>query len=77
MTGVRRWHDPFVMCFMQRPVDFGMVQTPVNPVNTQIGETNEQWKLEEVVKGKRSFGWSIVELAVATDLKKEQECGEE
>lgn len=55
VAGVRCRHNPFVMRFVQRLVNFGMMQSPVNPVDAQICKRNEQWELEEVVESE----WSI------------------
>lgn len=55
VAGVRCRHNPLVMRFVQRFVNRGMVQTPVNPVDAQICKDNEQRKLKEVVESK----WSI------------------
>ena len=52
VAGVRCRHDPLVMRFMQRLVDLGMMQTPVDPVDAQIRKGNEQWELQEVVESK-------------------------
>ena len=76
VTGVRGRHYPFVMRFVQRLVDFGVMQAPVDPVDTQIREENEQWELKEVVKSGRSIGRSIVEFCVTANLKQEEGRGE-
>lgn len=55
VAGVRCRHNPLVMRFVQRFVNRGMMQTPVNPVDAQICEENEQWELKEVVESK----WSM------------------
>lgn len=55
VAGVRCRHNPLVMWFVQRLVNLGMMQTPMDPVDEQIGEGNEQWKLKKIVKSK----WSI------------------
>ena len=52
VASIRGWHDPFVMRFVQRPVHHGMMQSSVDPVDAQIRETNEQWKLKKVVESK-------------------------
>ena len=55
VASVRCWHDPFMMRFVQRPVNHGMMQSSVNPVDAQIRETDEQWKLKKVVESKGSI----------------------
>jgi len=49
MAGIWRRHDPLVMGLVQRLVNFGMVQAPVDPVNAQIREEEKQGKLKNVV----------------------------
>ena len=44
-------HDPFVMWFMQGLVYLWMVQAPVDPVNQEIREANEEWEMEVIVEG--------------------------
>lgn len=55
VAGVRGGHNPFVMRFVQGLVYFGVMQAPVDPVDRQIREGNEQWELKEIVEGK----WSV------------------
>ena len=55
VASIRGWHDPLMMRFVQRPVNHGMMQSSVDPVDAQIRETNEQWKLEKVVESKGSI----------------------
>ena len=55
VAGVRGRHNPFVMRFVQRLVKLGVMQAPVDPVDTQIREGNEQWELKEIVECK----WSV------------------
>ena len=47
-------HDPFVMWFMQGLVYLWMVQAPVDPVNQEIREADEEWELEIIVEVERS-----------------------
>ena len=44
-----RRHDPLVMRFMQLLVDQRVVQAPVDPIDAEVGEEDEQGKLEEVI----------------------------
>lgn len=76
VAGVRRRHNPPVMRFVQRLVYLGMMQAPVDPVDAQIGEGNEQGELKEVVKSKWSISGSIVEFSIATNFKQEKGRGE-
>ena len=46
------WHDPFVVRFVQLPVNHRMMQTPVDPVDAEIREKYEQWELNKVVESK-------------------------
>ena len=55
VASVRCWHDPFMMWFVQRPVNHGMMQSSVDPIDAQVRETYEQWKLQKVVKSKGSI----------------------
>ena len=55
VASIGGWHDPFMMRFVQRPVNHGMMQRSVDPVDAQIGEDNEQWKLKEVVESEGSI----------------------
>lgn len=76
VAGIRCRHDPLVMWFVQRLVNRRIVQTPVDPVDTQIGEGNEQRELEEVVECKRSVRRSVVEFPKTTNFKQEEGRGE-
>ena len=74
---VRSGHDPFVVWFMQGLVDKRMVQAAVDPVDAEIGEENEEGKLEYVVQGEGCFGCRVVELCVATYFGKHAGCGQQ
>ena len=63
------WHDPFMMALVESLVDQGMVQAPVDPVDTEVREENEQWELQQVVEAKRGVRWCIVQFAVPTDFE--------
>ena len=71
VTRVRRGHDPFVMRLVQRLVYFRMVQTSMNPVNTEIREDYEQRELHVVVESERSIRGRVIKLPKAADLGKE------
>ena len=72
VASVRCWHDPFMMWFVQRPVNRGMVQSSMDPVDAQIRETNEQRKLKKVVESKGSIRRSVVESCMAPNFEEEE-----
>lgn len=45
MASVRCGHDPLVMGFMECLVDLRVVQAPVNPVNEEVGKSDEKGEL--------------------------------
>ena len=77
VTGIRRRHNPLVMRLVQRLVNLGMMQTPVNPVDAQVREGNEQRELKDVIEGKRSICRSVVKFSIATNFKEEEGRGED
>lgn len=66
--GERRWHDPLVMGLVQTLVDERVVETTMDPVNTEIGEHEEQRVLEPVVQRERSLMSLVEELAIAANF---------
>ena len=76
MTCIGRGHDPLMMRLVQRLIDQGVMQAPVNPIYEEVGEADEEWKLNEVVKPERGIRGRIVQLGVATDFT-EKERGSE
>ena len=63
MEGVarkRRRHDPLVVRLVQRLVYLWMVQTPVDPVDEEIGVADKEGELQKIVKSKRCVGGCIV-----------------
>lgn len=76
MACVRGGHNPFVMGFMQNLVHLGVVQTPVNPIDQEIGECDKQGELKEIVTSKRCIGRSVVKFGVAAYFAKEKGCRE-
>ncbi len=62
-------HYPPMMRFVQPLVHHWMVQSPVDPINEQIREADEEWELKQAVKCKRRFRWGIVEFPIAADFK--------
>lgn len=49
MRSVRCWHNPFVVRLVKAFVDERVVQSSVDPVDTEVGEHQEHWELEVVV----------------------------
>ena len=49
MARVGGGHYPFVVRFMQRLVHPGMMQASVDPIDEEVGEANEEGKLDDVV----------------------------
>ena len=45
MTGKGGRHDPFVMLLVQFLIDQRMMQSPVDPIDAQIGKKDEEGKL--------------------------------
>lgn len=43
-------HDPLVVWLVERLVDCRVVQTPVDPVDAEIGKGDEYWELQVVVQ---------------------------
>ena len=41
------------------------------PVNTKVGEDDEQRELENVIEQKRGICWRIIEFTVSADFSKE------
>lgn len=76
VAGVRGRHYPFVVRFVQRLVDFGVMQAPMDPVDKQIREENEQWELKKVVESEWSVGRSVVEFCITANLKQEEGRGQ-
>lgn len=70
VTGVRRGHDPLVVGLVKSLVHKRMVKSTVDQVDESICERNEQRELEIIVPA-RNLACGLVELGVATDLKKE------
>lgn len=77
MARVRSGHDPFVMGFVEGPVYPGMMETSMNPVDEEVGEANEEGKLEDVVKPERGIGRRIVQFGVPLDFTNEKRDGED
>ncbi len=50
MACIWGWHDPFVMRLMERLVDHGMMQTPVDPIDAEICKSYEERELQIVIQ---------------------------
>ena len=72
VRGVRGWHNPFVVRFMEGFVDAGMVEAAVDPVDAEICEADKEGELEVVVEAERSVRGCIVKFSVAADLNEEE-----
>ena len=73
---VRRRHDPPVMRFVQCFVHSWMMQCPMDPIDEEICEHDEEGELKSVVQGEGSFGWGVVELCVSAHFSEEEHDGE-
>ena len=77
MTSVRCRHDPFVVWLMECLINPRMMQPSMNPINTEIGEADEQWELYVVVNTERCIGGRIVQFSVASNFGEETWSGED
>lgn len=60
MARIRRGHDPLVVGLVQNSVKARMVQASVNPIDEEVGKTDEEWELQDIVQPKGSVGRRIV-----------------
>lgn len=65
-------HDPFVVWLMERLVQAGVMQTTVDPVDKEVGEEEEEGKLEGVVKREGRLSQSVVEFRIPPYLSREK-----
>ena len=65
-----------MMRLVQRLVDHRIVQSPVDPIDAQIREADEEGELKEIVQSEGSIRGCIVELSIALDFQKKQWRGE-
>jgi hypothetical protein len=72
VRGVRGWHDPLVMRFVEVLVDQGVVQASMYPVDAKVGEADEEWKLQNVVPQSRTFSCDVVHFTVSANLGQEE-----
>ena len=76
IAGVRSRNDPFVVRLVQSLIDERMVQSTMDPVDTEIRERDEQRILEVIVERERGLAGEIVELGVSLDLGHEERRGQ-
>ncbi len=76
MARIGGGHDPFVVRLVENLVNFRMVQAPVDPVNEEIGEEDEDWKLQVVIQGERLVGRCIIQFGITAHFTEEDRCGE-
>ena len=72
VAGEWGWHDPLMMWLVQSFVHQGMVQSSVDPVDTKVGETDENGELQNVVPHARPIRCCIIQLRVSTNLAQEE-----
>lgn len=72
VRSIRARHDPLMMRLVQSAVNARVVQASMNPVNEEIGETDEEWELQDTVIWERFFGDGIVEFSVSADFQDEE-----
>lgn len=76
IAGVRSRNDPFVVRLVQSLIDQRMVQSTMNPVDTEIRERDEEGILEVIVERERGLAGEIVELGVSLHLGHEERRGQ-
>ena len=72
VRSIRARHDPLMMRLVQSAVNARVVQASVNPVDEEIGETDEEWELQNTVIWEWFFGDGIVEFSVSADFQDEE-----
>lgn len=65
-------HDPLMMWLVESLVNPGVMKTPVNPVDTEISEDQEERELQYVVEWERSLIQAVVQFGVTTNLECEE-----
>ena len=65
-------HDPLVVGLVQPLVDERVMKSPMNPVDPEVSEGDEEGKLSPVVPLARTVFRSVVESAVPAHFEKEQ-----
>lgn len=72
VRGVRARHDPFVVRLVEGSIHARVMQTSVDPVDEEIGETDEEGELEDTVVWEWFFGDGVVEFGVSADFEDEE-----
>ena len=72
----RRWNNPPMMLLVHLFVDQRMVKTPMNPINAEVCETNEERELQVVVPPSRAFARAVVHFRITSDFKQEARHGQ-
>lgn len=72
MAGVRCWHDPLVVLFMEVLVDERMVQAAVDPVDPEVRKEDEERELEVRIPPAGALLNAVVHLRVAAHLGREE-----
>lgn len=77
MASVRAGHDPLVVRLVQVLVDLGVVEPAVNPVDAEVGEHDEEGKLDDVVPHAGALLGLVIHFAVAAHFGDEEGRGED
>ena len=77
MARVRCRHDPFVMRLVELLVQCRVMQAPVDPVDAEIGEDEEERELQVVVQVEGFVRRGVVEFTVAAHFGEEERDGED
>lgn len=72
VRSVRARHDPLVVRLVQCPVNAGVVQASVDPVDEEIGEADEERELQDTVVRERLLGDGIIEFGVSSDFQNKE-----
>ena len=74
---IRAGHDPLVMGLMQGLVNERVMETPMDPVDAKIGESEEERELEDAVVREWLFSERVIEFGIASDLGDEERSGQQ
>lgn len=70
-------HDPLVMRLVESLVDERVVQASVDPVDEEVGESDEERELQDAVEWEGFLGDAVVEFGVAPDFRDKERDGQE
>jgi len=76
MARIRRGHDPLMMRFVQSLINQWVVQTPMDPIDEEIGEQDKEGELDDAVERERSVRGRVVKFSIAKDFAEEDGGGE-